>query len=332
MDLRQLRYFIKVVECGNITRASEALHIAQPAISQQMRNLERDLQILLLERSAHGVAPTAAGQTLYRHALDLLRQADGTRDLLLQDAALPQGKVSVAMPSSTSRVLAVSLMRTVRERYPGIVLEVIEAPSADIGVLINAGRVDLAVMADHLETHGVIAQRLITEALYLVAWPGFPIDRDSVPLAALADMPLILPSAPNSIRNRIEWALREAGLSCVIRFEASSTALLLEAVIAQLGVTILPWPAAHVEVNEHKLTLTRVDHRLFSRDLSLCWHDTRLSSSLKPVASLLVPQGGLEHLGTARHFLERNAVQKVKASLLEMFELLGRRPEWAARD
>eukprot|EP01030_Chromulinospumella_sphaerica_P035024 gene35024-biopygen28762 len=94
MDLRQLRYFVKVIECGNITRASEALHIAQPAISQQMRNLELDMGMPLLERSVHGVVATAAGQTLYRHAIELLRQADGTREMLRQDADFPQGKVS----------------------------------------------------------------------------------------------------------------------------------------------------------------------------------------------------------------------------------------------
>lgn len=122
MDLRQLRYFVKVVECGNITRASQALYIAQPAISQQLLNLERELQMQLLDRSARGVAPTAAGRTLYQHALELLRQADGTPNLLRQDAEVPHGRVSVGMPSSTARMLAIPLARAVRERYPGIVL------------------------------------------------------------------------------------------------------------------------------------------------------------------------------------------------------------------
>lgn len=302
MDLRQLRYFVKVVECSNVTRASEALHIAQPAISQQMRNLEQDLGMQLLERSVHGVAPTAAGQTLYRHAIQLLRQADGTRELLRQDAELPRGKVSVGMPSSTARVLAIPLARTIRDRYPGIALELIEAPSADLGSLIGGGRVDLAVLVDAVETHGIAAQRLLTEALYLITRPEFPMPDEPVALAELARMPLILPSAPNSIRSRVDWALREAGLPCEILFEASSTALLFAAVMAKLGVTILPWSAAHVELDEHKLKLAKVDHRLFSRDLSLCWHDTGLLS---------------------------NAVQKVKATILELFDVLGRRPVWA---
>jgi LysR family nitrogen assimilation transcriptional regulator len=301
MDLRQLRYFVKVVECGNVTHASELLHIAQPAVSQQMRNLERDLGMQLLERSVHGVAPTAAGRTLYRHATELLRQADGTRELLRQDAELPQGKVSVGMPSSTARVLAIPLARLVRDRYPGIVLELIEAPSADLGGLIGDGRVEIAVVADAVETRGVAVQRLVTEVLHLIAWPDFALPAGPVKLAQLARMPLILPSAPNSIRSRVDWALREAGLSCEVLFEASSTALLFAAVIARLGVTILPWSAAHVELDERKLKLAQVDHPLFSRDLSLCWHDTELLS---------------------------NAVQKVKAIIVELFDVLGRRPEW----
>src|SRR5579859_1548645 len=299
MDLRQLRYFVKVVECGNVTRASEALHIAQPAISQQMRNLERDLGMQLLERSVQGVAPTAAGQTLYRHAIELLRQADSTRELLRQDAELPQGRVSVAMPSSTARMMAIPLARTIRDRYPGIALELLEAPSAELGSLIGSGRVDLAVVVDAVETRGVAAQRLLTEALYLIAWPEFQMPREPVSIAELARMPLILPSAPNTIRSRVEWALREAGLPCEILFEASSTALLFAAVMAKLGVTILPWTAAHVELDERKLKLAKVDHRLFSRDLSLCWHDTALLS---------------------------NAVQKVKATILELFDSMGKRP------
>jgi LysR family nitrogen assimilation transcriptional regulator len=305
MDLRQLRYFVKVVECGNVTRAGEALHIAQPAISQQMRNLERDLGMQLLERSVQGVAPTAAGQTLYRHAIELLRQADSTRELLRQDAEVPQGRVSVAMPSSTARMMAIPLARTIRDRYPGIALELVEAPSAELGSLIGSGRVELAVAVDAVQTRGVAAQRLLTEALYLIAWPEFPMPSEPVAIAELARMPLILPSAPNTIRSRVEWALREAGLPCEILFEASSTALLFAAVMAKLGVTILPWTAAHVELDERKLKLAKVDHRLFSRDLSLCWHDTALLS---------------------------NAVQKVKATILELFDSLGQRPEWAAAD
>ncbi|WP_233098434.1 LysR family transcriptional regulator [Pseudomonas sp. MF5691] len=302
MDLRQLRYFVKVIECGNITRASEALHIAQPAISQQMRNLELDMGMPLLERSVHGVVATAAGQTLYRHAIELLRQADGTREMLRQDADFPQGKVSVGMPSSTARMLAIPLARAIGQRYPGIKLELIDAPSAELGRLITVGRVALAVNVDVVETRGMAFQRLLTETLYLVAWPEFELAEDPVSIEALAKMPLVLPCAPNTIRNRVEFALQEAGLKCEVEFEANSTDLLFSAVKAQLGVTVLPWAAAHAELGQQRLKLARIDHRLFKRDLSLCWHDT---------------------------VVESNAVQKVKATIIELFEAFGRQPGWA---
>lgn len=305
MDLRQLRYFVKVVECGNVTRASEALHIAQPAISQQMRNLERDLEMQLLERSVQGVAPTAAGLTLYRHAIELLRQADSTRELLRQDAEFPQGRVSVAMPSSAARLVAIPLARMIRDRYPGIALELLEAPSTELLSLLASGRVELAVVVDAVDTRGVAVQHLLNEELYLIAWPEFPMPNEPVAIAELARMPLLLPSVPNTIRSRVDWALREAGLPYEVLFEASSTGLLFAAVVARLGVTVLPWSAAHVELDERKLKLAKVDHRLFSRDLSLCWRDTALLS---------------------------NAVQKVKETTLEMFDTPEKWPEWVASD
>ena len=302
MDLRQLRYFVKVVELGNVTRASEALHIAQPAVSQQMRNLERDLGMQLLTRSVHGVMPTAAGQTLYRHALSLLCQADRTQELLLQDAETPQGKVSVAMPSSTSRLVAIPLARIIRDRYPGIILELIEAPSADLSGLLSNRRVALAVVTDAVETPSLAMQPLLTEELYLIAWPEFVLSPDKVSIAELGQMPLVMPSAPNSIRSRVEWALREQGRPCEILFEASSTSLLFAAVMARLGVTVLPWSAAYLELHEHKLKMAKVDHPQFARELSLCWHRTDVMS---------------------------NAVQKVKAAIVELMGELRKRPEWA---
>jgi LysR family nitrogen assimilation transcriptional regulator len=304
MDLRQLRYFVKVVDHGNVTRASEALHIAQPAVSQQLRNLEQALGMQLLERSVRGVVPTAAGRTLYRHASELLRLADGTHNLLQQDAEFPSGKVSVGMPSSTARVLAIPLVRTMRERCPGVVLELIEAPSADLVGMVSAGRVQLAVVADLAPTRGVASRHLQTEALYLFVWPGFVLPRQPVKIAELARMPLVLPSAPNTIRSRVEQALREAGLWSDVLFEASSAALQFAAVMARLGVTILPWSAAHVELKERKLEIARVGHPLFARELALCWPETPLTS---------------------------NAVDKVRATIIELFEELGAHTGWSVR-
>ena len=304
MNFRQLRYFVEVVECGNVTRASEVLHVAQPAVSQQIRNLEGELGMLLLERSAQGVTPTAAGRTLHRHALQILREADRTRDLLVQDAENPRGKVAVGFPSSTARLIGIPLARAVRDRYPGIVLELIEMPSADLQAAVASGRADLAIVVDAVQMHGIRTEHLLSEALYLIAWPAFDLPSGPIGVAELARMPMILPSAPNSIRTRVEWALREHGLACNVLFEASSTALLFAGVMAGLGVTVLPWSAAHVELDERRLKLARVDHRGFRRELSLCSRDTALHS---------------------------HAAVKVEAVVVELVKAAGVRGEWAVR-
>src|SRR6516225_1714016 len=103
MDVKQLRYFIRIVESGNVTRAAEALHIAQPALSQQLNHLESELATRLLNRSALGVTATRSGELLYRHAKEILRQVDNTRAALRQESDRPSGRVSVAMPSSIVR-------------------------------------------------------------------------------------------------------------------------------------------------------------------------------------------------------------------------------------
>lgn len=302
MDLRQLRYFVKVVECGNITRAAGELHIAQPAVSQQIRNLESHLEMQLFERHMHGVIPTAAGKTLYRHAVKLLHQADATRELLRQDAEFPTGRVSVGVPSSTARALAIPLVSMVRERYPGIVLELLEVPSADLSSMIGSGRVDLAVVVDAGQHGGVAAQKLMTEALYLISWPEVPVFSGPVSLVELSRVPLVLPRKPNTIRMRVDEAMDLAGLSCEILFEASSTTLMFTAVMAKLGMTVLPWSAAHAELREGRLKLTSIGHPMFSRELSLCWQDA------DPLS---------------------NAVQKVRDIILELFHDFQRSSEWA---
>ncbi|EBZ4664295.1 LysR family transcriptional regulator [Salmonella enterica subsp. enterica serovar Bovismorbificans] len=279
MDLRQLRYFVKVVELGNVTRASEALHIAQPAVSQQIRNLEDEMGMQLLERSSHGVAATAAGKTLHRHAKALLREADRTRELLRLDAEMPQGKVSVGLPSSSSRMFALPLARKVIEHYPGILLELIEVPTAEMPRMIENGQIDLAVAADVMEIPEISKIPLLSEDLCLIMWSEFEWPHDTISIAELAQLPIILPGFPNSIRMRVEAVFREQKLSCKVLFEASSIALLFAAVQEKLGVTILPWSAAYSELDKRKLKFACIEHPYFRRDISLCWRANTLLSN-----------------------------------------------------
>lgn len=145
MDTRRLYSFVKIVDAGSITRAADILHIAQPALSQQVSTLETQFKQQLLIRSKRGVAPTEAGRALYRHAQLILRQLELAQAAVDVSGRAPAGSVSVGLaPYSTGAALALPLLRAVRERYPDIVLHINENFGGVISEAIMTGRMDMA--------------------------------------------------------------------------------------------------------------------------------------------------------------------------------------------
>ncbi|MDQ5861185.1 MAG: LysR family transcriptional regulator, partial [Actinomycetota bacterium] len=117
MDTRKLAYFVKIVDSGSITKAAAALHVAQPALSQQVSALETELKQRLLIRSKQGVQPTAAGHTLYRHAQTILRLVDQARQDVASSGAAPAGRVSIAIaPYSMASSLTPRIISEVARR------------------------------------------------------------------------------------------------------------------------------------------------------------------------------------------------------------------------
>jgi LysR family nitrogen assimilation transcriptional regulator len=99
MRYRQLRYFCKIVECGSFSRAAATIHVAQPALSQQIAELEAQIGVELLQRSARGVRATRAGEVLYREALGILRRMDRIPSLVRSDGGGVEGSVSLGIVS-----------------------------------------------------------------------------------------------------------------------------------------------------------------------------------------------------------------------------------------
>ena len=270
MNLRQLKYFVKIVEVGGMTRAAQTLFVAQPALSQQIALLESELGVRLLDRQVHGVMPTAEGELLYRHARTILRQVDNTRALLMQKDEDVTGKVSIGMPSSTGRVLALPLLQRVRDAYPGIVLEIVDVPSADLTGLAAQGRVDMSITPDQMPKRGLQVLPVLLEEIYVILHPDVQVSADPMPLAELAQIPLILPSLPNTLRTRVEHVFQQARLEYKLAGEASTSAILIPAVKAGMAATLLPWSAVHEDVRAGALRLVRLPPPAFLRELSIC--------------------------------------------------------------
>ena len=273
MNLKQMNYFVKIVEAQNMTRAAEGLHIAQPALSQQITLLEDELGVKLLRRSSRGIQATQQGDLLYRHAKIILRQVDNTRILLSKKEADVTGNVAIGMPSSTAKLLALRLMRLVKERYPSIVLEIVDVPSADLTSLVAHGRVDFSLVPDPQKSKDMSFLPLFREELYLMTCRGVIPGNKKVSLKKIAELPLILPSMPNTLRSRLEQAFQKANLTFNLFGEASTSAILIPAVRAGLAATILPYSAAHEEILNQQVEMHAIEGG-FGRDVYLCSSNT----------------------------------------------------------
>jgi LysR family nitrogen assimilation transcriptional regulator len=255
MDTRRLYSFVRVVDAGSITRAADLLHIAQPALSQQMTALESLFGQQLLSRSKQGVEPTEAGRVLYRHARVILRQLEQAQaDVEVVGRELAGG-VSVGLaPYSTVNALAFPLLSAVRARYPRVLLHINENFGGVLSEALMTGRMDMALLYESGPIRGVDFERLLTEELVVVAPDGIELparadenededadaDADAVTMADLADVPLLLPGPTHTIRRVVDQAFTQAGAAANVVGEVESVPLMARAVRGGLGATVLP--------------------------------------------------------------------------------------------
>lgn len=245
MELRQLRYFVAVVDAGSITRASDSLHVVQSAVSHQLRLLEEEMGCTLLIRSVTGVSPTAAGTVLYRQARSILKQVSDVKTAVSFEDARVSGAVSIGIASSTAQLCAVPLLAAVREAYPEVVLSIHEGLSSALVDALVAGKLDLAVVfaseaTDKLDTHLIVRERFY----FTTADPNAKRDyagRKDLDLAELARWPLLLPSTPNATRSALDKACAQADVRYTTIAEVNAPPTQCSSVLAGLGSTVLPW-------------------------------------------------------------------------------------------
>ena len=241
VNLRRLKYFVKIVDIGSLTQAAEVLFIAQPALSQQLATLEGEVRQQLLVRTKRGVTPTEAGKVLYRHAQIILRQCEQARvDMEAAGEGL-SGQVSVGLaPGTAASALSLPRLRPVRARHPGILLYLNENYGTTLSELIMNGRMDLAVLYGDKAIHGLTFLPLLKEPLFLVGPASMPAPSQPVKLADLRDIELFLPRPYNVVRKLVDAAFVRAGMVPRVVAEIESAFTLTAAIADGLGATILP--------------------------------------------------------------------------------------------
>jgi LysR family nitrogen assimilation transcriptional regulator len=272
MELRQLRYFVAIVDHGSLSRAALVLHVAQPALTQQLRQLEDELGAQLLHRSAHGVLSTDAGKVFYEHAQAILKQVADARSAVTQSATRPSGSVTLGLPQSISGALALPLLTAARASYPEITLQLTEEISGSLGEQLQSGRINLAVLFDDGQLGHFSGTPLVQEDLAFVCRTGsaFAPDSATITLADAVASTLILPAQLQGVRPRIEQAARAAGLALSSVIEINSIAILKSAILADMGATLLPVAPLRAEIELGQLTAYPLHHPGLARNVTLC--------------------------------------------------------------
>jgi LysR family transcriptional regulator, nitrogen assimilation regulatory protein len=273
MDVRQLRYFVSIVDYGSLGKAAEKLFVAQPSLSQQMARLEEDLGVPLLLRSNHGVTPTPAGDALYRHARLVLRQMEQLKQEVTKGGGAESGTVAVGLPTTMASVLAVPLFERLQDRYPGIRLQFFESLSGYLNELLANGRLDLAMLFRSTDTPGISALPVFDEALYVLGDPGGDLSPRSTtcPLAKLAGVRIVAPGVLNGLRLLLERTFSRENVDLNIIADIDSLPTMIS--IAQSGraCTILPGSAV-AQIDASRLPrMRRIVEPAIERPASICW-------------------------------------------------------------
>jgi len=288
LQLRHLRYFARIVEAGSFSRAASTVHVAQPALSQQIAELEIDLGVPLLHRSARGVRPTPAGDILYREAVSILGRVNQLRELVCANGPEIEATVSIGASSCLAPTLLGPFFEACRVTLPKVTLRWSAADGASLKARIEAHSLHLACAFEDDFSPLFARRSVFRQACYLIRREPLPGNPATVSLRELTTLPLVLPTAPNVVRSKLDRTFSEAGLAPHIAAEADVMSTSLQAVEAGVGGAILPKGDFSDVPGHANLFTTRIDP-VIELTASVLWlADETLTPATVAVRDLLI--------------------------------------------
>lgn len=293
MELRQLEYFVTVVEEANFTRAAARVHVAQPGVSAQIRRLERELGQELLDRTGRAVRPTQVGAAVLPYARAALAAVAGVRHAVDELTGLVRGRLAIGTVTSHTVDLA-TLLAEFHEAHPGVEITLTEANSDQLVDALRAGRLDAAIISLGDTPPPDLATIIVTdEPVAAAVGVRDPLaKRSTIPLTALRDRALISLLPGTGIRSILDTACAAAGFVPHIAFEAGTPMVLAELAARGLGVAILPASVANGRADLRPLAITRPELR---GALAFAWRADGLTS---PATQALVARARRTLAGT----------------------------------
>ncbi|MEN5084781.1 LysR substrate-binding domain-containing protein [Bosea sp. TWI1241] len=275
MDLKQLRTFILVAESGSLSRASDRLRLAQPALSRQIKLLEDDVGFALFIRSGRGMQLTEHGSALLARVSGLVKQLDNAVEDVRSLATVPTGQVILGFIPSVSYVVAGRIAARVARELPQVSLRIVEGYAGHLIDWLHRGQVDIALLyGPASDLHLRVADVMFEELVLVSPADGSP-DAAEVPVSALGGLSLVLPSRPHGLRMVVETAAAKAGITLEVKYEADSFRVLKELVAEGLGHTVLPLSAFYREQEEGLYRISRLVKPRIARHLVMALPSNR---------------------------------------------------------
>ncbi|MDB5593333.1 MAG: transcriptional regulator [Hyphomicrobiales bacterium] len=288
MLLRQLRYFLAVAEAGSFTAAARRLHVSQPALGYQVKQLEERFGVALLERHSRGIAATEAGTVLAAHAKRVIAEVEAAETALGRFRIEPKASVSLGVTPTPGRALAPDLVAAATVR-PGLRIALREGLSDELARLVASGELDAALCYDPLSTERLDILPLYTEDLYLVGPPHLLGSASGdIGFDDLARLPLVLDGRFQAGRRLIETIAQAQGTPLDL-IEAEAVTVKRELLVRHGRCSIVPLGLFYEEIGRGQLAARRVVAPTISRTLVLVTRRGLAPETAKALKGAIVP-------------------------------------------
>jgi DNA-binding transcriptional LysR family regulator len=276
MDLRQLKYLVALAEERNFTRAAASVHVAQPALSQQIRKLEDELGLALVERTTRRMSLTAAGELLVVRARRILAELESAETELQALRGMYAGHVTIGTMHTMGPVDLSLVLALFAERHPAVDFTVCEQSSGEMAEMLRVDELDLAFLSvtERMESHGLGLHQLVSEELVVVLSREHRLGkRRQVRMAELADEPFVSFREGARLRELLVSASHGAGFEPRVTIESNESQRIRRLVARGLGVAILP--RSDAEDPGAAVAVARLVEPTLSRDITLAWREGR---------------------------------------------------------
>jgi DNA-binding transcriptional LysR family regulator len=284
MDLRQLSYFVAVAEDEQFTRAANRVAVAQPAVSAQIRRLERELGEVLFHRDRRGATLTIAGAALLPHARAALAAAERGRDTIASLRGLLHGQLRIGVAGPVDHRFAETL-GDFHRAHPAIQIVVTNHHNEPLLNAVAGGDIDAAIVGMGVQPlpPELDARVVAIEPLVLGVGRAHPLsDRKTITLGELRDQPMITLIHGSGLRTVLENACRDAGFTPRITAETGDLGSLVELAAEGLGIAIVPRSA----LDRADMTLVRITRPLLERRTALAWNRATISPAARAFLNL----------------------------------------------